>query len=181
MGDAAATRAAWRKPGWPASTAGAQELFRTTSYVGPVPGSVPACLFCRIASRETSAAVVLDDGDVLAFLDHRPLFPGHCLLVPRTHVETLADLPAESIEPVFRTTRRLALAVELAMEAEGSFVAINNKVSQSVPHLHVHVVPRRRQDGLRGFFWPRQKYASDDAMRECAERIHDAYARLGGA
>lgn len=138
------------------------------------------CLFCRIAARETAAAAVLDDADVFAFLDHRPLFPGHCLLIPKRHVETLADLPDELLEPLFRAARRLALAVEQAMEAEGTFVAMNNKVSQSVPHLHVHVVPRRRKDGLRGFFWPRQKYPSVVAMAEVGARIALAVESLSG-
>jgi histidine triad (HIT) family protein len=114
--------------------------------------------------------MVLEDESCLAFLDHRPLFPGHCLLIPRAHHETLADLPAELIEPLFAAAQILSLAVERAMDAEGSFVAMNNRVSQSVPHLHVHVVPRRRKDGLRGFFWPRQRYPD----RETAEQVRDA-------
>lgn len=115
--------------------------------------------------------MVLETEHVLAFLDHRPVFQGHCLLIPRRHVETLADLPAELLEPFFSAGQRLARAVEAAMQAEGTFVAINNKVSQSVPHLHLHVVPRRRGDGLRGFFWPRQKYPSLEAMAEVGARI----------
>lgn len=134
------------------------------------------CPFCRIAARQQAAAVVLDEPDVLAFLDHRPLFPGHCLLIPRRHVGALEDLPSELMPGLFGSVRRLARAVERAQGAEGTFVAVNNKVSQSVPHLHVHVVPRRRGDGLRGFFWPRQKYASEAAMRECAETIAAALA-----
>lgn len=114
----------------------------------------------------------------LAFLDHRPLFPGHALLVPKLHCETLADLPPQLIAPFFSAARLLARAVEEAMGAEGTFVAINNRVSQSVPHLHVHVVPRRRKDGLKGFFWPRQKYLSAEAMREVQGAIVRAVARL---
>jgi histidine triad (HIT) family protein len=123
------------------------------------------CIFCRIASGAEPAAVVLDDGPFLAFLDGRPLFPGHCLLIPKTHVETLAELPTEYAAPLVRSTQLLCSAVEQGLKAEGAFVAINHRVSQSVPHLHVHVVPRRRKDGLRGFFWPRGKYR-DDADRE---------------
>lgn len=118
--------------------------------------------------------MVLDEAHTVAFLDVRPLFPGHCLLVPREHHETLTDLPAELVEPLFGTARRLALAVESAMEAEGSFVALNNRVSQSVPHLHVHVVPRRRKDGLRGFFWPRSRYTGDAEAAAVAARVRAA-------
>ena len=132
------------------------------------------CLFCRIVSRAEAAHTVLDEPHAVAFLDFRPLFPGHCLLVPRSHHETLSDLPAQLIGPLFATAQHLALSVEKAMEAEGSFVAMNNKVSQSVPHLHVHVVPRRRKDGLRGFFWPRSRYASDEEMAAVAERVRAA-------
>jgi histidine triad (HIT) family protein len=107
----------------------------------------------------------------VAFLDHRPLFPGHCLLVPRAHHETLLDLPPPLVAPLFLAARLLAGAVQEAMSAEGSFVALNNRVSQSVPHLHVHVVPRRFKDGMRGFFWPRQKYESAEAMRRAQAAV----------
>ena len=137
-------------------------------------GSVPGCVFCRIVAGEIAAHAVLDEERTMAFLDARPVFPGHCLLVPRAHYETLADLPADLVEPVFATAQRLARAVEAGMGADGTFVAVNNRVSQSVPHLHVHVVPRRRKDGLRGFFWPRQKYESDDAMAATAAAIRAA-------
>jgi len=133
-------------------------------------------VFCRVVAGEVSATVVLADDHSLAFLDHRPLFPGHCLLVPRQHHETLADLPGELVGPLFGTAQRLARAVESAMDAEGTFVALNNRVSQSVPHLHVHVVPRRRKDGLRGFFWPRHAYADDAEMAEVAARVRAALA-----
>jgi histidine triad (HIT) family protein len=139
------------------------------------------CVFCQIASGAAPAEVVLADGPVLAFLDARPLFPGHCLLVPREHVETLADLAPPLVEPVFAQVQRLARAVERALSADGTFVAINNRVSQSVPHLHVHVVPRRKKDGLRGFFWPRQRYENDAALREVAARIRAELARPGEA
>ena len=122
------------------------------------------CLFCRIVSGEVPAVVVYEDANTFAFLDHRPLFSGHTLLVPREHYETLADLPAAQVGPLFKNAQLLSRAIESAMEAEGSFVAMNNRVSQSVPHLHVHIVPRRRKDGLKGFFWPRTKYKSDEEL-----------------
>ncbi len=133
-----------------------------------------ACIFCRIAAGELPAHLVLDEPEVLAFLDRSPLFPGHCLVVPRAHVPTLLDLPEPSIAPLFRATQRLARAIEPALAAEGSFVAMNNKISQSVPHLHVHVIPRRKKDGLRGFFWPRARYASDEEMARVAESLRVA-------
>ncbi|MGZ8667071.1 MAG: HIT family protein, partial [Solirubrobacterales bacterium] len=105
------------------------------------------------------------------FLDHRPLFHGHCLLVPRPHVETLLELPDADVGPLFVTAKRLARAVTAAMGAKGTFVALNNVVSQSVPHLHIHVVPRRPKDGLRGFFWPRTKYGSAQEMEEVRARV----------
>jgi histidine triad (HIT) family protein len=116
------------------------------------------CVFCSIVSGETAAHVVLDDDVVLAFLDVRPLFPGHVLVVPRAHVETLTDLPAAAVGPYFERVQLVAAAVRAAMGAQGSFVALNNIVSQSVPHLHTHVVPRTKGDGLKGFFWPRTTY-----------------------
>jgi histidine triad (HIT) family protein len=136
------------------------------------------CLFCRIVSGELATVVVYEDEDTLAFLDHRPLFPGHTLLVPRKHFETLGDLPAAQVGPFFKSAQLLSRAVELAMEAEGSFVAMNNRVSQSVPHLHVHIVPRRRKDGLKGFFWPRTKYKSDEEMQLVKEKIAVALDKL---
>jgi len=136
------------------------------------------CLFCEIVRGERPAHVVLDEGDVFAFLDIRPLFPGHTLLVPKTHHETLLDLPADLLAPLFGTAQRLAEVMESELGAAGSFVAVNNRVSQSVPHLHVHVVPRNRKDGLRGFFWPRTKYASDDEADEVATRLRDALSRV---
>jgi len=130
-----------------------------------------SCLFCKIAHRESEASIVFEDEVCLAVLDHRPLLLGHCLLMPKQHVETLSDLPDDLIAPFFRAAQYLAGAVEAAMEAEGTFVAMNNKVSQSVPHLHLHIVPRRKGDGLKGFFWPRTKYQSDGHMQEVAEKI----------
>jgi histidine triad (HIT) family protein len=129
------------------------------------------CLFCSIVAGETPAAVVLDTAEVVAFLDHRPLFPGHTLVVPRRHVETLRDLDAATREVLFAEVQRVAAAVQDAMGAQGSFVAMNNVVSQSVPHLHVHAVPRNRKDGLRGFFWPRSRYADDAEAAAVASQI----------
>jgi len=137
-------------------------------------GADARCLFCRVVAREVEAAIVFEDQDALGFLDHRPLFPGHCLLIPKEHRETLADLPVGSIGPFFRSAQALSAAVERAMRAEGSFVAINNRVSQSVSHLHVHIVPRTKGDGLRGFFWPRQKYKDEAHLRETQAAIQAA-------
>ena len=136
------------------------------------------CLFCRIVSGELPATIVYEDDNSVAFLDHRPLFPGHTLLVPREHVETLGDLPTEIVAPYFEAAQLLSCAIESAMEAEGTFVAMNNRVSQSVPHLHVHVVPRRKKDGLKGFFWPRTKYKSDEEMGEVKKKISDALKKI---
>ena len=129
------------------------------------------CLFCRVVSGEVAAAVVYEDDNSVAFLDHRPLFHGHTLLVPREHVETLGDLSEAQVEPFFRTTQLLARVIESAMDAEGTFVAMNNRVSQSVPHLHVHIVPRRKKDGLKGFFWPRTKYKDDEEIKSVQKKI----------
>jgi histidine triad (HIT) family protein len=136
------------------------------------------CLFCGIVNDEVSAVVVFQDDISLAFLDHRPLFPGHCLLVPRSHFETLSDLPSELVGPFFQNVQLLARAVELGLDAEGSFVAMNNRVSQSVPHLHVHIVPRRKKDGLKGFFWPRNKYESDAELSKVQKAIQSAIASI---
>lgn len=135
------------------------------------------CLFCSIVVGETPAAIVLDTPEVVAFLDHRPLFPGHTLVVPRRHVETLRDLDDTIRGVLFAEVQRVAAGVQDAMGAEGSFVAMNNVVSQSVPHLHVHAVPRNRKDGLRGFFWPRTRYADDAEVEVVASSIR---ATLGG-
>jgi len=134
------------------------------------------CVFCQIVSGEAPAHVVLDDDVAVAFLDIRPLFPGHVLVVPRPHVVTLPDLPADDVGPLFERAQRVARAVVEVLGAEGSFVAVNNTVSQSVPHLHVHVVPRTKGDGLRGFFWPRTPYDSDDHAADVAARLRGALA-----
>lgn len=136
------------------------------------------CTFCKIAEGEIAAHVVYNNDTSLAFLDHRPLFPGHCLLIPKQHVGTLVDLQPPLLEPLFASTRVLAGAVEVALQAEGTFVAINNKVSQSVPHLHIHIVPRSKKDGLRGFFWPRNPYRDDDHMIEVREKIKQTIAEI---
>jgi histidine triad (HIT) family protein len=121
-----------------------------------------ACQFCSIAAGEVSANIVFEDRISIGFLDHRPLFSGHCLLITKEHYRTLLDLPADLVGPLFLNARQLACAVERAMRADGTFVAMNNVVSQSVPHFHIHVVPRRRGDGLRGFFWPRHKMTEEE-------------------
>jgi histidine triad (HIT) family protein len=138
----------------------------------------PDCRFCAIVAGDEHSHVVFEDGTSIAFLDHRPLFPGHSLLVPRDHHETLADLPRELLAPFFAAAQMLSRAIPEAMDKPGSFVAMNNVVSQSVPHLHCHVVPRRRKDGLRGFFWPRRKYDSDQHMAEVAEALRGTIAEL---
>jgi histidine triad (HIT) family protein len=130
------------------------------------------CLFCKIVSREVEVKIIFEDEISMAFLDVRPLFPGHVLLIPKAHYPTLTDLPAELIGPFFLNVQMLARKVQEVMKAEGTFVAINNVVSQSVPHLHVHIVPRKRNDGLRGFFWPRRPYQGGEmvAMHEALSK-----------
>lgn len=135
---------------------------------------MPDCIFCEIVRGDRPAHVVVDTDDVLAFLDARPVFFGHTLVVPKRHYVTLPDLPVDLLVPVFSSVQRLATAMVDGLGADGSFVAVNNVVSQSVAHLHVHVVPRRRKDGLRGFFWPRHKYASDTDMADYAARLRAA-------
>lgn len=135
------------------------------------------CTFCRIVEGEVPAHLVLDEPDVLAFLDVRPVFEGHVLVVPRVHRDTLLDVPAEELPVLFGAAQRVAGAVVDALGAQGSWLSVNNVVSQSVPHVHVHVVPRTKGDGLRGFFWPRTKYASDDAAAAVAAKLRSA---LGG-
>lgn len=134
------------------------------------------CAFCAIVAGAAPAHVVLDEPEVLGFLDARPVFPGHVLVVPRTHVDVLAELPARLVVPVFAAVQRVSRAVVDGLGADGSFVANNNVVSQSVPHLHVHVVPRRRKDGLRGFFWPRQHYDGDGHAESVAAALRGALA-----
>lgn len=138
------------------------------------------CVFCAIAAGELPAHIVFEDADSVGFLDSHPLFPGHVLLCPREHYVTLTDLPSELTAPIFKATQLLAKAVESALDAEGTFVAINNRVSQTVPHLHIHVVPRRRRDGLRGFFWPRQQYRDAEAREAVRDAIEREMKKLLG-
>lgn len=133
-----------------------------------------SCLFCAIIAGEKPAVVVADEPVGMAFLDIRPVFKGHTLVVPRDHVDTLADLPKADLDGYFEFVQRLAVAVQAGLGAQGTFVAMNNVVSQSVPHLHTHVVPRTKGDGLRGFFWPRTKYESDGEAEDYAARVRKA-------
>ena len=142
-----------------------------------MPAGDRGCVFCEIAAGRSVAEVVLEADASIAFLDHRPLFPGHVLLVPRAHVPTLLELPADQVGPLFANARRIAAALERGLGAQGSFVAVNNRVSQSVPHLHVHVVPRSRGDGLRGFFWPRRRYADAAEQARVAAAIRGELER----
>jgi histidine triad (HIT) family protein len=138
-------------------------------------GAIPAvdCIFCGIVAGRAPAHVVVDEPDVVAFLDRRPVFKGHTLVVPREHVPTLPELTPGLLTAVFGVVQRCAAAMVDGLGADGSWVAQNNVVSQAVPHVHVHVVPRRRGDGLRGFFWPREKYASDAEMAQFADRLRE--------
>ncbi len=135
------------------------------------------CVFCKIIRGEIAAEKVYEDESCVVFLDSGPLFAGHCLVCPRQHMETLMDVPPEMLQPLFTNAQLIARAVENGLGADGSFVAINNKVSQSVPHLHVHVIPRRRKDGLKGFFWPRRPYRDQAEMRETAEALRRAISQ----
>jgi histidine triad (HIT) family protein len=135
-------------------------------------------LFCAIVAGDVPATVIAETDRTVAFLDHRPLFPGHTLVVPRAHVVTLRDLDPSDVGWFFAEVRRLAIGVQDGLDAQGSFVAENNVVSQSVPHLHVHVVPRRRKDGLRGFFWPRSRYADAAEVERVAAAIRGALPPL---
>ena len=134
----------------------------------------PGCVFCAIAAGDVPASMVSRDDDVAAFLDARPLFKGHVLVVPRAHIPTLSDMPPAAFGPLFAAVQRISRAIEAGLGADGTFVAMNNKVSQSVPHLHVHVVPRKKRDGLRGFFWPRVPYTDEAEREDFAARIRAA-------
>jgi len=142
--------------------------------------SAAPCVFCRIARREEASHPVLEDELTMAFLDTRPLFPGHCLVIPRAHHETLPDLPAALLAPVLASAQLVCRALGPALGADGAFVAINNRVSQSVPHLHVHVVPRRFKDGLRGFFWPRGHYPDGAEAARVQAAVRAEVDRLRG-
>lgn len=138
------------------------------------------CLFCRIAAGTLAAKVVYEDEHTMAFLDHSPVFHGHTLVVPKRHVETMLDLPPELVSPLMATTKLVAAAVEKGLGAEGSFVCVNVKVSQTVPHLHVHVMPRSRGDGMKGFFWPRRPYPTEDARERTRAALAQAVEHLRG-
>ncbi len=137
-----------------------------------------SCIFCEIIANDRPAYIVYQDANSVAFLDSHPLFPGHVLLCPRAHYETLLDLPPHLNGPILSTTQLLARAVEAAVDAEGTFIAVNNHVSQTVPHLHIHIVPRRRRDGLKGFFWPRQNYKDDEAKEAVRNAIEREIGKL---
>ncbi|MBA3661849.1 MAG: HIT family protein [Gammaproteobacteria bacterium] len=137
-----------------------------------------ACIFCNIIKKQAPSFPVYEDDNFLVILDIRPVFLGHCLLLPKFHFATLADLPETQAILFFSLMRKLSQAVEEAMQAEGTFIAINNKVSQSVPHLHLHVIPRKKGDGLKGFFWPRQKYEDAQALQSVQTKIQEVMTRL---
>lgn len=137
---------------------------------------IDGCIFCNIAAAERKAAVVYEDERIIVFLDAAPLFAGHCLVCPKEHVDNMLDLETGMIEPLFSVAKRIAGALETGLGAAGSFVCVNNKVSQSVPHLHVHVIPRRPKDGMKGFFWPRRPYTSEEEMFKVAAVLRQALA-----
>ncbi|MDH4170855.1 MAG: HIT family protein [Acidimicrobiia bacterium] len=137
-----------------------------------------ACVFCEIVAHRARAFEIFRDESTMAFLDRTPLFPGHVLVIPLAHHDTLTDVPVDALGPLLHRAQCVAGLMETALGAEGSFVAINNRVSQSVPHLHVHVVPRRRKDGLRGFFWPRNPYDDDRHAADVATRLAEAYTAI---
>jgi histidine triad (HIT) family protein len=139
------------------------------------------CVFCLIINLKTERGIVFQDEISTAFLDKRPLFPGHCLLVPNEHYANISELPSNLVGPFFKNVKLLAIAIEKGLQADGTFLAINNKISQSVPHLHVHIVPRRSGDGLRGFFFPRQKYAGPEEEARIQEAIRSAISELQSA
>ena len=154
-----------------------ERAFKTGGFHESGPGP---CVFCRIVGGETDAHHIHADADTISFLDHSPLFPGHVLVIPRIHHVTLPDLPPALLAPLFGHARRLARGMEEALGMEGSFLAINNRISQSVPHLHVHVVPRRRGDGMKGFFWPRHDYADEFERDEMIRLLREFMAANPG-
>ena len=133
------------------------------------------CIFCKISSGEIATEIIAQDDNTLVFLDHSPVFPGHLLIIPRKHADTLIDLPDDQLAPFLAQVRRASKAVESGLGAEGSFVAINTRISQSVPHLHAHVIPRRKRDGMKGFFWPRRNYTDDTHRQEIVAKLRDAF------
>jgi histidine triad (HIT) family protein len=140
--------------------------------------TIQDCPFCKIVRSEAQSYIVFENDTSLAFLDKRPLFPGHCLLIPKSHYETLIDLPPTLVAPLFQNAQLLAHAMETGLQAEGTFVAINNRISQSVPHLHIHIVPRHKKDGLKGFFWPRQHYQDESAIISIQNSLQSTIAQL---
>ena len=136
------------------------------------------CPFCKIVRSEAQSYNVFEDDIALAFLDKRPPFPGHCLLIPKSHFETLIDLPASLVAPLFQNAQLLARAMEQGLQAEGTFVAINNRISQSVPHVHIHIVPRHKKDGLKGFFWPRQHYQDEATILHIQSTLRSTVTQL---
>src|ERR1700681_1640863 len=136
----------------------------------------PDCAFCKILRDPAGNDIVYENESSLAFLDHRPLFPGHCLVIPKIHLETIHDLPDSLLAPFFSAVKMLAAAIEQAMQAQGTFIAANNRISQSVPHFHVHVVPRKKSDALKGFFWPRGKYKTQEEIASVVGALRSAIA-----
>lgn len=134
------------------------------------------CIFCRIVKGDLKTDIIAEDENTLVFLDHSPVFPGHLLIVPRQHADTLLDLPDDQLTPFFGQVRRASKAVETGLGAEGSFLAINTKISQSVPHLHAHVMPRRKGDGMKGFFWPRRDYTDETHRSDVVAKLREAFA-----
>jgi histidine triad (HIT) family protein len=129
------------------------------------------CSFCKISKKEAFANIIFEDSQIISFLDNKPIFPGHCLVIPKIHIENFESTPLLIVHHVFEIVQKISKAVEIALKAEGTFIAINNKISQSVPHLHIHVVPRRYKDGLKGFFWPRHPYQSIEHIYEVQHLI----------
>jgi histidine triad (HIT) family protein len=140
--------------------------------------AVSECVFCKIVAGRIDAGIVYEDELTTVFLDSGPLFPGHCLVCPKEHYDTLMDVPPGRLEPLFSTAQIVARAIEQGLGAEGSFIAINNKISQSVPHLHVHVIPRRKGDGLKGFFWPRRPYKDKEEMAQVRDSLRTAITSI---
>lgn len=140
--------------------------------------STKECVFCKIIRGESEGFIVFEDELSLAFLDIRPLNPGHCLLVPKEHYETLMDVPEDLIGPLFKNAKLISKAIELGLSAQGIFIGINNRISQSVPHLHIHIVPRNKNDNLKGFFWPRYPYRDRETVLDIQGRIRNAIEKL---
>lgn len=140
--------------------------------------STKDCIFCKIIKGESEGYIVFEDDISLAFLDIRPLNPGHCLLIPKGHYETIMDLPEDLIGPIFKNAKLISKAIEMGLSAQGIFIGINNKISQSVPHLHIHIVPRNKNDNLKGFFWPRYPYRDRETILDIQTRIKSALEKL---